>query len=118
MNAKMIVLVAALIAAPAGAQKSVADQASDARTAYARCLSEAGKNDLKEKVAPDTFKEKLTTLCTAERDAFKAASLAADRQAGIRGARADENAQLDIDDVVANAVDHYQVGFEIQNEAG
>jgi hypothetical protein len=118
MNAKMVVLVAALIAAPAGAQKSVADQASDARTAFARCLSLAGKSDLKEKVAPSAFKEKLATLCQAEREAFKAASLAADRQSGIRGPRADENAQLDIDDVVANAADHYQVGFEIENEAG
>ena len=118
MNAKMLVLVAALIAAPAGAQKSVADQASEARTVYARCLSDAVKNDLKEKIEPAAFKEKLATLCQAERDAFKAASLAADRQSGIRGTRAEENAQLDIDDVVANAVDHYQVGFEIANESG
>jgi hypothetical protein len=103
------VLLAALLAAPGSGS---AANPSQARKVLAACLNEAVKTDLDAKVAPATFQTKLSGLCAAEKAAYTSASVNADVAGGIRRSAAEQNARMDLDDVVASTMDRYKDFFE------
>jgi len=104
------VLLAALIAAPAA--PSSGGNPTQARKALATCLNDAVKADLDAKTAPPAFQAKLSSLCANEKAAYKAASVSADLAGGIKRAVAEQNASMDVDDVVQSTFDRYKDFFE------
>jgi hypothetical protein len=100
------VLLMTLLAAPPAAPSTA--NPTQARKALASCLNDAVKTDLDAKVAPAAFQAKLPTLCPSEKEAYKAASIAADIAGGIRRATAEQNAAMDLDDVAASTLDRYK----------
>jgi len=107
------VLLAAMIAAPAMPSSPVGGgNPTQARKALASCLNDAVKADLDAKTAPPAFQTKLSTLCANEKAAYKAASVSADLAGGIKRAVAEQNASMDVDDVVQSTIDRYKDFFE------
>jgi hypothetical protein len=104
------VLLAVLIAAPATAPAG--GNPTQARKALATCLNDAVKADLDAKTLPPAFQAKLSTLCGNEKAAYKAASVSADIAGGIKRAAAEQNASMDVDDVVSSTADRYKDFFE------
>jgi hypothetical protein len=104
------VLLAAMIAAPAA--PSGGGNPTQARKALATCLNEAVKSDLDAKTAPSAFQTKLSTLCVNEKAAYQSASISADLAGGIKRPVAEQNASMDVDDVVQSTIDRYKDFFE------
>jgi hypothetical protein len=107
------VLLAVMIAAPASSSgPSGAANPSQARKVLATCLNDAIKADLDAKTAPPAFQGKLSTLCANEKAAYRSASIAADVAGGIKRLAAEQNASLDVNDVVESTFDRYKDYFE------
>ncbi|MBV8688409.1 MAG: hypothetical protein JOZ90_06750 [Alphaproteobacteria bacterium] len=104
------VLLVILLAAPAPV--SSAANPSQARKALASCLNDAVKTDLEARTEPPAFQAKLAALCASEKSAYRAASVAADVAGGIKRAAAEQNASMDLDDVVSSTSDRYKDFFE------
>ncbi|HEY0411908.1 MAG TPA: hypothetical protein VGD66_02055 [Allosphingosinicella sp.] len=102
-------LLVTLLAAPAPVSTA---NPSQARKVLASCLNDAVKADLEARTEPPAFQTKLPTLCPNEKAAYKAASVAADVAGGIRRTAAEQNATMDLDDVVASTFDRYKDFFE------
>jgi len=82
------------------------------RNAFMHCLSDLVATDLHAQVAVDAFRAKLATVCKAEEEAFRQASIKADMAIGIKAAAAQDNAASEIKDIVQTQGDRYQNYFE------
>ena len=100
------VLAMALAAAAPGPSP---DAIARARKAYSACLGGYLKKSLKDGAAGAAFESGLTTACASQEQAFRAALISVDTAAGIKRAAAEENAGLEIDDMVANTKETYTV---------
>jgi hypothetical protein len=83
-----------------------------ARKAYAACLSKYVQKAGSDNMAKDAFDAGLQSACTSEQQAFKAAIVADDMKRGAKRADAEEGAQLQIEDYLANARDSYEAPKE------
>ena len=79
-----------------------ADTVARARKEYSACLSGFMKQSLKEKVEDGAFESGIGPACTAQETRFRSAVVAVDTAAGIKRAAAEENADLEISDMLAN----------------
>ena len=100
------VLALALAAAAPGPSP---DALARARKAYSACLGGYLKKSLKDGAKSADFESGLPAACTAQEQAFRAASIAIDSAAGIKRAAAEENAGLEVDDMIANTKETYTV---------
>jgi hypothetical protein len=82
------------------------------RQAFTHCLAEMLATDLHANTAVDAFKAKLATICKAEEQAFRDASIRADLAVGIRAAAAQDNASSEIKDIVETQGERYKSYFE------
>jgi hypothetical protein len=97
----MITLIAA--AALAAQAQSIAQP----RQAFATCLSALVKKSVKEGMETAAFETALAAACKTEEAAFRKAVVDYDMKTGAKRATAEEGAQLQIDDYVANAKDSF-----------
>jgi hypothetical protein len=77
------------------------------REAYADCLHEAGVQATAQKMAPEQYSAFATGQCAAAAAKFKAALIAFDTKNGVKRARADSDAQLQLEDYVAMSAEKY-----------
>ncbi len=103
------VLLSLLVAAPSSGPPI---NPNAQRQAFTHCLSETVATDLHANVAVDAFKAKLATICKAEEEAFRQASIRSDLAIGIKSAAAQQNAASEIKDIVDTQADRYQGYFE------
>ncbi|HEY0147562.1 MAG TPA: hypothetical protein VGB70_01015 [Allosphingosinicella sp.] len=100
------VLAMALAAAAPG---SSPDALARARKAYSACLTGFMKKSLKDKMEVDAFGTALGPACAAQEQAFRTAVISVDTAAGIKRAAAEENAGMEVTDMVANAKEMFEV---------
>ena len=100
------VLAMALAAAAPG---SPSDGLARARRDYSSCLSGFMKKGLKDKMDLDAFGAALGPACAAQEQAFRSAAISVDTAAGIKRAAAEENARMEVADMLANAKEKFEV---------
>jgi len=76
------------------------------RAAFTKCLRDHMKKSLEDKMGEAEYEMAVKSVCGAERDAFRAAVVAADRAAGDKNA--DDNAEMQIEDYHANFTDKFK----------
>lgn len=104
------VLMFVLLAAPSPANLN------QARQSFSGCLSSLLKTNLKERVAPDAFETTLSTACKAEEATFRTTSIGVDVALGIKRSDAEQNATLEITDIVDNTKARYKDYVETNTE--
>jgi hypothetical protein len=77
------------------------------RVAFTKCLNTHMKKSLGDKKSPTEFEMGLKSICTAERDAFRAAVVASNRAGGDSQADAADNADMQVEDYHANFTAKY-----------
>jgi hypothetical protein len=115
MISHVLVFVLMAAAPPSGLQ---AKQTSlvQARQGYAGCLGTLLRSKLKEKVEPDAFNTTLGGSCKTEEVTFRNAAVSADVAAGTSRATAEEGANFEISDMVANTRERYSEYTESHTE--
>jgi hypothetical protein len=104
------VLLFVLLAAPP------VNNLNQARQTYSGCLGSLLKSNLKERVAPDAFEATVSTSCKAEEATFRNASVSTDVAMGIKRTDAEQNAVLEITDIVDNTKQRYKDYVETNTE--
>lgn len=104
------VLLAMMIAAPA--PMAAPPNPNAQRQAYTHCIAELLATDLHANTAVDAFRAKLATVCQAEAEAFRQASIRSDIAVGIKAAAAQENATAEIKDILETQGERYKSYFE------
>lgn len=97
-----VMLVAAAQPAAAAAQ----------REEFTACLKQAVTRAAAEKVKAGAFDAYARQACAAQAAAFKQALVSFDVKQGVAKARAEEDAQLQLDDYLAGAADRF--GMEVE----
>jgi hypothetical protein len=82
------------------------------RQAFTHCIAETLATDLHANTAVDAFKAKLDTICKAEAEAFRQASVRSDLAVGIKPAAAQDNAASEIKDITETQGERYKSYFE------
>ncbi|HEV2747862.1 MAG TPA: hypothetical protein VGW34_11260 [Allosphingosinicella sp.] len=109
-----MILQVLLFALLAGAPP--AGNLSQARQAYSGCLGMLLKSNLKERTASDLFEARLAQSCKAEEAAFRKASVAAAVATGASRAGAEQDASLEITDMLDNVKQRYKDYTETDSE--
>jgi len=78
------------------------------RTAYSTCLRAYMRTSLEQRMEPAAFETGMNSQCTSEAGAYRAALVARDARTGGSRARAEEDAQMTIDDAKANTLEYYR----------
>jgi hypothetical protein len=102
------ITLAAMLAAAAPA----AGPPAQPRRAYGACLTKFGKAKAGEKLTPESFVAAAKAACAVEESAFKKSLIDYDVRTGTKRGDAEEGAQLQVEDYLANAADTYQVNNE------
>lgn len=79
-----------------------------ARKEYSACLSGFMKKSLKEKVEDSAFESGLAAACSAQEQKFRSVVVATDTAAKIKRAEAEENATMEISDMLANTKEMFK----------
>lgn len=82
------------------------------RKNFAACLDRVAKKSLQDKVEPSAFEAAVRSACAAEEAAFKKAMVDYDVSMKIARSRAEQDAQLQVEDYLATRKDTYQMHFE------
>ena len=101
-----ITLAAMLAAAPA------AGPPGGPRKAYSACLMKFEKAKAGEKLSAEQFVAAAKAACAGEEAAFRKSLVDYDVRAGMKRADAEEGAQMQVEDYLANAADTFQVNNE------
>lgn len=104
------VLMFVLLAAPSPGNLN------QARQTYSGCLGTLLKSNLKERVAPDAFETTVSTACKTEEATFRNASVSIDLAMGVKRTDAEQNANLEITDIVDNTKARYKDYVETNTE--
>jgi hypothetical protein len=84
------------------------DAIARARKAYSVCLSGFMKKSLKDGVEDAAFASGLSPACATQEAAFRQTVIAADTAAGIKRAVAEENAGLEVEDILSNTKEMFK----------
>lgn len=98
-------MLSLLLALAAAAQT---DAINTARSAYSTCLRDYMRASLERDTAPDAFETALATQCTDRAGAFRAALIERDVRSGGARARAEEDANMTMEDMRANTVERFR----------
>ena len=101
-----ITLAAMLAAAPA------AGPPAQPRKAYGACLTKFEKAKAGEKLTTEQFVAAAKAACAGEEDAFRKSLVDYDVRTGSKRADAEEGAEMQVEDYLANTADTYQVNNE------
>ena len=78
------------------------------RESFSECLTQAGKQALAQKVAPDQYSAFAAQQCAAQGASFKSALVAFDVKNGVKRSQATADAQLQLDDYIAMSAEKYE----------
>ena len=101
-----ITLAAMLAAAPA------AGPPAQPRKAYSACLMKFEKTKAGEKLTAEEFVAAAKAACAPQEAEFRKSLVDYDVRAGMKRADAEEGAQLQVEDYLANTADTFQVNNE------
>lgn len=104
----MISSVLALSLAAAAMQSEAANQS---RRDYSTCLRTFMRTSLQQRMEPGAFETAMNSQCTAQAAAYRTALVARDQRSGGSRTRAEEDAQIMIDDAKANVMEYYRDYF-------
>lgn len=104
------VLLSMMLAAPA--PSAPPPNPNVQRQAFTRCIGDLLATDLHAGTAVDAFRAKLGTVCQAEAEAFRQASIRADVAVGIKSPQAQDNATSEIKDIIETQGERYKSYFE------
>jgi len=100
----MIVLMVASAIYAAAFQTSAAN---DARSAFRACLKQASVDAKGQKIANDAFSAFARQKCSAQESGFKSAMWNIDSKNKVSKKQSDSDAQLQVEDFLTTASDHY-----------
>lgn len=89
------------------------DAINSARQAYSTCLRDYMRASLEGDMAPDTFEAALATQCTDRAGSFRTALIDRDVRSGGNRARAEEDANMTMDDMRANTVERFRDEYSV-----
>ena len=95
-----------LMALAAAAASMQAEPVNNARRAYSDCLQSYLREQLQQRTEPAAFEAALPSQCADRAAAFTAAMIQRDSRADGR-ARAEENAQMQMEDIRATKAEYY-----------
>jgi hypothetical protein len=78
------------------------------RAAFMDCLKRTSLTAAAQKVAPAAYADHARQACAAQAESFKSALISFDVKNGIKRAQATTDAQLQVDDFVANSAEKYE----------
>jgi hypothetical protein len=104
-------MISAMLAAALALTAMQSDAANSARRAYSDCLRTFMRASLQQRMEPAAFETAMGNQCTTQATAYRAALVARDQRAGGSRARAEEDAQIMIDDTKANVLEYYRDYF-------
>lgn len=78
------------------------------RQDFGDCLKKAGQQAAAQQVAPDQYSAFAAKQCAGSAASFKGALIAFDVKNGVRRAKADSEAQLQVDDYIAMSAEKYE----------
>jgi hypothetical protein len=84
------------------------DAIARTRKAYSACLSGFLKKSVKDGTKADAFKAGLAPACATQEQAFRAAVIAADTAGGLKRAVAEENATMEVNDLLTNTREMFE----------
>jgi hypothetical protein len=87
------------------------DAANQARRDYSTCLRTFMRTSLEQRMEPAAFETAMASQCTAQATAYRTAMIQRDQRSGGSRARAEEDAQVMIDDTRANVLEYYRDYF-------
>jgi hypothetical protein len=101
-------MISSLLAMTMALAAMQAEAANQARRDYSTCLRAFMRTSLQQRVEPDAFETAMGTQCATQANAYRAAMVARDQRTGGGRARAEEDAQIMIDDAKANVMEYYR----------
>lgn len=101
-------MITSAIAMTLAAAAMQSDAANQARVAYTVCLRSFMRASLRERMDPSAFETAMNDQCTAQATAYRTALVARDQRTGGSRQRAEEDAQIMIDDTKANVMEYYR----------
>jgi hypothetical protein len=104
-------MISALLATALALTAMQSDAANSARRAYSDCLRTFMRASLQQRMEPAAFETAMGNQCTTQATAYRAALVQRDQRAGGSRARAEEDAQIMIDDTKANVLEYYRDYF-------
>ena len=104
-------MISVLLATALATTAMQSEAANQARRAYSDCLRTFMRASLQQRMEPAAFETAMGTQCTTQATAYRAAMVQRDQRAGGSRARAEEDAQIMIDDTKANVLEYYRDYF-------
>lgn len=104
-------MISALLATALALTAMQSEAANGARRAYSDCLRSFMRTSLEARMEPAAFEAAMGTQCATEATAYRTAMIQRDQRAGGSRARAEEDAQIMIDDEKANTLEYYRDYF-------
>lgn len=101
-------MISVLLSAALATTAMQSEAANSARRAYSDCLRAFMRTSLEQRMEPAAFETAMSTQCTTQATAYRAAMVQRDQRAGGSRARAEEDAQIMIDDEKANTLEYYR----------
>ncbi|MDB5698789.1 MAG: hypothetical protein JWN69_1593 [Alphaproteobacteria bacterium] len=98
-----LAIAAALVAAP----DSGAGSPGQLRKDYGTCLNKFVDGSVKDKLAPDAFTAGAKAACVSQERAFRKSIVDGDLRVKIKQSEAEDNANTQVEDYLANAADKY-----------
>ena len=104
-------MISVLLSAALAVTAMQSEAANQARVAYSNCLRTFMRTSLEARMEPAAFETAMGTQCMTQATAYRSAMVARDQRAGGSRARAEEDAQIMIDDTKANVLEYYRDYF-------
>lgn len=84
------------------------NQVDTTRAAFTKCLRDDMKKSLESKVTEAEYEMALKSICSDQREAFRAALIAFDLAGAVSQKDAQDNADMQVDDYHANFTDKFK----------
>jgi len=104
-------MISSLLALSLAAAAMQSEAANQARRDYSTCLRTFMRASLQQRMEPDAFETAMNGQCTTQATAYRTALIARDQRSGGGRTRAEEDAQIMIDDAKANVMEYYRDYF-------
>lgn len=101
-------MLSSILAISAAAAVAQADPTVRPRQTYMNCLTALVRRSRGDNMAPETFDTTLTTSCTNERTAYRQAIVQRETNYGASRDRAEQDADLELEDAKLNFQDLYR----------
>lgn len=105
-------MISTMLAMTLAATAAQADPVNDARRAYSDCMRGFMRTSLQQRMEPAAFETALNAQCTERAAAYREALIRRDARNGGGRARAEQDAEMTIEDTKANTLEYYRDYYE------